>query len=40
MAEIDLKFMKGNRQLAKAIGNNHAPKRTKKSGAKKTVKKK
>ena len=37
MAKIDLKFMKGNRQLAKAMGNTYKPK---KSAPKKTAGKK
>ena len=35
MAEIDLKFMKGDRALAKTMGNKHP---AKKPAAKKTVK--
>ena len=38
MAEIDLKFMKGDRTLAKAMGNKYPPKKTAAKAAKKTAK--
>lgn len=37
MAEIDVKFMKGNRELVKAMGNKIKPK--KKTGTKKATSK-
>ena len=40
MAEIDVKFMKGNRDLVKAMGNKIKPPKKKSTKATKTTKKK